>query len=230
MPPYSHDAPDGVGPHVAVIFDLDGILTDTADLHFQSWMDLSREMGIPFDRAANEALRGLSRPDSLRIFLGEHAARFTPAQQADIMARKNDRYIERLADMGPDDALPGALELLESLRKRGVRTAVASSSRNAKLVLEKLEFGRLLDAVVDGNDVELSKPDPRVFLTAAERIGVPPARCVVIEDAESGVAGALVASMKVIGVGPIERVGRAHRIVAALSELDAESVLALLDG
>ena len=216
-------------PPVAVIFDLDGVLTDTAELHFQSWMDISRELGVPFDRAANEALRGLSRPDSLRLFLGEHAAFLTPAQQADIMEQKNERYLRRVANMGPQDALPGARELVESLRAAGARTAVASSSKNAKPVLEKLECTALFDAVVDGNDIELSKPDPRVFLAAAERLEVPPERCVVIEDAESGVAGALAAGMRVIGVGPTERVGAAHKVVAALTELDAESTLALLN-
>ena len=213
----------------AVIFDLDGVLTDTAELHFQSWMDVSRKFDIPFERAANEALRGLSRPDSLKLFLGKHAARFSAEQQADIMARKNACYLERVAQMGPDNALPGARQLVESLRERGVPVAVASSSKNAKQVLDNLAMLGLFDAIVDGNDVTASKPDPRVFLVAAERLEVPPARCVVIEDAESGVAGALAGGMKVIGVGPAERVGEAHKVVAAMSELDAEAALQLLD-
>lgn len=217
------------GRPIAVVFDLDGVLTDTAELHFQSWMDLAGEFDIPFDRQANEQLRGLSRRESLRLFLGTHAARFTPEQQTAIMDSKNQRYVERVSRMTPADALPGARELLVALRERGVRTAVASSSKNARPVLEKLEMGELLDAIVDGHDAPASKPDPQAFLLAAERLDVPPARCVVIEDAESGVAGALVAGMKVVGVGPVQRVGAAHRVVSAVRDLTAEAVLSLLD-
>jgi beta-phosphoglucomutase len=215
-------------PHAAAIFDLDGVLTDTAELHFQSWMDISRQLNLPFDRRANDALRGLSRPESLRLFLGPHAARFTPQEQAEIMARKNALYIGRLAHLGPQDALPGARALLQELRRRGVRIAVASSSKNAPLVLDKLGLRGLLDALVDGNDVQRSKPSPDLFLRAAQRLGVPPPRCVVIEDAESGVAGGLAAGMKVVGIGPAQRVGRAHLIVPTVAALTAEAVLGLL--
>jgi beta-phosphoglucomutase len=216
-------------PNAAVIFDLDGVLTDTAELHFQSWLQLSRELRIPFDRAANEALRGLSRPDSLALFLGPHAERFTPAERDEIMTRKNAAYLERVARLGPQDLLPGAGELLESLRQAGVPTAVASSSRNARHVLARLGIARLVDVIVDGNDVPASKPDPRVFLSAAERLNVPAKRCVVVEDAESGVAGALAAGMRVVGLGPHERVGAADVVVASLVELAAADLLNLLD-
>jgi len=212
----------------AVIFDLDGVLTDTAELHFQSWLEISREIGVPFDRQANEALRGLSRADSLRVFLGPHAVRFTPQQQAGIMDRKNDLYVARVRRMTPDDLLPGSRELLEDLRGRGVGVAVASSSKNTRLVLEKLRIEPLLDAVVDGNDITRSKPDPEVFLLAARRLGVPPQRCVVVEDAESGVAAGLAAGMKVVGIGPPQRVGRAHLVVASVVALDPDAVLGLL--
>jgi beta-phosphoglucomutase len=213
----------------AVIFDLDGVLTDTAESHFQSWMDLSREMGIPFNRAANDALRGLSREDSLRLFLGSHAARFSAAEQAAIMARKNERYLARLEGMSPADLAPGARELLESLRRRGVATAVASSSRNAVQVLDRLQIRSLLDTVVDGNDVPFSKPDPRVFLCAAERLGVAPSHCVVVEDAASGVAAARAGGMKVAGIGPPQRVGQADLVVESMAALHLDSVLVLLD-
>jgi len=143
------------------------------------------------------------------------------------MARKNARYLERVSRMTPDDALPGAGKLLETLRARRVPTAVASSSKNAQLVLDKLGVRAFFDAIVDGNDVERSKPDPQLFLAAAERLGVPAARCVVVEDAESGVTAARAAGMEVVGVGPIERVGRADRVVASLRELSAEMLLGL---
>jgi beta-phosphoglucomutase len=212
----------------AVIFDLDGVLTDTAELHFLSWLDLARELDIPFDRQANEALRGLSREESLRVFLGPHAARFTPDQQAAIMARKNERYVGRLARLGPGDTLPGARELLAELRRQKVPVALASSSKNTQLVLERLGIRPLLDVVVDGNDVKRTKPYPDLFLLAAQRLGVAPARCVVIEDAESGVEAALAAGTKVVGVGPPDRVGKAQRVVPAVSGLHADIVLSLV--
>ncbi|MFH1747704.1 MAG: beta-phosphoglucomutase [Planctomycetota bacterium] len=213
----------------AVIFDLDGVLTDTAELHFQSWMDIARELDIPFDRTANEALRGLSRPDSLKLFLGARITRFSDTRQIEIMVRKNRCYLERVEHMSPANLLPGARELLATLNARQIPLAVASSSKNALVVLERLEIQNLLDAVVDGNDVPQSKPDPRVFLTAAERLSVPPQRCIVVEDAASGVAGALAGGMKVIGIGPPERVGQAHLVVQTLGELDADRLLAVLD-
>jgi beta-phosphoglucomutase len=215
-------------PRAAVIFDLDGVLTDTAELHFRSWLELARDLAIPFDRAANEALRGLSRAESLRRFLGSHVDRFTPEQQAEIMARKNAAYVARVARLGPGDLLPGAAELLAGLRAAGAPLAVASSSRNAGLVLDRLGIRARLDVLVDGNDVTRSKPDPELFLTAARRLNMPPQRCLVVEDAESGVAAALAAGMRVIGIGPPARVGRAHRVVAALTELDPAGVLAVL--
>lgn len=216
------DSPGGV------IFDLDGVLTDTAELHFQSWRDLSHALDIPFDRAANEALRGLSRAESLRLFLGAHAARFSPDEQAALMDRKNRRYVERVAAMTPADALPGARELLAALRARGVPLALASSSRNARLVLERLALTSAFSAIVDGGDVARGKPDPEIFLLAARRLGLPPARCVVIEDAESGVQAARGAGMYVIGIGPAGRVGAADRVVGAIGDVQVGELLALV--
>lgn len=211
----------------AVIFDLDGVLTDTAELHYQSWQWLMDEMGIPFDRQKNEALRGRSRTESLEIILGDRSGEVTPEQKAELARRKNDDYVSRVARITPADLLPGAGELLRELRRRGVSVAVASSSRNAGAVLERLEIRPLLDVLVDGNDVAESKPDPRVFLAAAERLGVPPERCVVVEDAASGVEAALAAGMRVIGLGPVERVGRAHRVRPALAAVSADELLDL---
>jgi beta-phosphoglucomutase len=191
---------------IAVIFDLDGVLTDTAELHYQSWQRLMDEVGVPFDRRINEALRGLSRRESLETILGARSGEFAERQKEEIARRKNDEYLTRVVRMTPADLLPGAGELLQTLRKRGAAVAVASSSKNAEAVLDRLGIRPLLDVLVDGNDIERSKPDPEVFLRAAERLGVPPARCVVVEDAASGVAAALAAGMRVVGLGPPERV------------------------
>jgi kojibiose phosphorylase len=211
-----------------VIFDLDGVLTDTAELHYQSWQRIADELGLPFDRHANEALRGLSREESLERLLGPRSAEFSPQRKQEITARKNAEYLARVSSMTPADLLPGARELLTAVRETGLGVAVASSSRNAGAVIDRLGIRALLDAVVDGNDAPRSKPDPQVFLLAAERLGVPPRRCAVVEDAASGVAAALAAGMKVVGIGPRERVGAAHLVVAAIGELSVAMIRPLL--
>jgi beta-phosphoglucomutase len=213
----------------AAIFDLDGVLTDTAELHYQSWQALADELGLPFDRQANEGLRGLSREQSLARVLGDAAARFPSAARAEVANRKNDDYLKRVAAMTPADAFPGSADLLRALREAGFLVAIASSSRNARVVIKRLGIAGLLHEIVDGNDAPRSKPDPQVFLVAAERLGVPARHSVVVEDAASGVEGALAAGMRVIGIGPPERVGRAHFRVGTIAELrvaDFERLLA----
>lgn len=212
----------------AVIFDLDGVLTDTAELHYESWADLAVGLGISFDRRINDQMRGLSRPQSLAVFLRGHETRFSDVQRRQLLESKNEAYLRRVAELTPDDVLPGARELLEGLRAEGARVAVASSSRNAGRVVEKLGLGPLLDVVVDGNTAPRSKPDPQVFQAAAEQVGVPPRDCVVIEDAEAGVRAGRAAGMKVVGVGPTDRVGRADLVVSSLRELTPKSVLGLV--
>jgi len=215
---------------IAIIFDLDGVLTDTAELHYQSWQGLMDEMGIPFDRRKNEALRGLSRRESLETILGEWSREFTEEQKEDIARRKNEEYVSRVAKMTPGDLLPGAGELLKELRLRGVAVAVASSSKNAAAVIERLRIRPLLDALVDGNHVSTSKPDPLIFLQTAKHLGVPPRRCVVVEDAASGVEAALAAGMWVVGLGPAERVGRAHRVKPTIAAVSPDELLELPEG
>lgn len=212
----------------AVIFDLDGVLADTAELHYESWRALAVEMEIPFDRRVNDEMRGLSRPESLAVFLRGRETEYSDQSRAQLLDRKNDAYLRGVAELNPTDALPGARALLTGLRARGARVAVASSSRNARLVIERLGLGSLLDAIVDGNAVPDSKPDPRVFLEAAKQIDAAPKQCVVVEDAEAGVQAARAAGMRVIGIGPAQRLGRADLVVAALRELSAATVLEVL--
>ncbi len=212
----------------AVIFDLDGVITDTAELHYRSWQRLADELGLPFDRALNERLRGLGRLESLALVLGSSVGRFSAAEQSVLAERKNRYYLDSVARMTPDDLLPGIAELLRELRARGARMAIASSSRNAAAVVDRLGVAGQFDAIVDGNAATRSKPDPEVFLLAAGRLEVPSRRCVVVEDAESGVEAARAAGMAVVGVGPPRRVGRADRVVADTSGLRADDILDLI--
>jgi beta-phosphoglucomutase len=212
----------------AVLFDLDGVLTDTADLHYRSWKILAEELDVPFDRQANEALRGVSRMQSLELMLGAHTDRFTLEQKQAIADRKNEEYQRLVGEMTPDDLFAGVRTLLVQLRAGGAKIAVASASKNCQIVVDQLALRDLVDAVVDGHDAPKSKPDPQVFQVAAEQIGVPAERCVVVEDAEAGVAAGLAAGMKVIGIGPAERVGAAHLRVDETGTLRVDQIQELV--
>jgi beta-phosphoglucomutase len=209
--------------HRAVIFDLDGVITDTAEFHYLGWQHLADAERLPFDRAANEALRGLSRRESLLALLGDREVE--EERLLDMMTRKNDFYVDSLADMGPHDALPGAVDLVEDARRRGLLVAIGSSSKNARLVLDKLELTDRFDAIADGTTVEQAKPAPDLFLAAADLLGVEPAACIVVEDATSGVDAALAAGMTAVGVGPAERVGHAHHRFDTTADIDLDVVL-----
>lgn len=209
--------------HRAVIFDLDGVLTDTAEYHYLGWQRLADEIGIPFDREANEQLRGISRRESLGLLLGDRPV--GDEDREEMMERKNAYYLTYLQDMTPDDALPGAIDLVEDARRRGLKVAIGSSSKNAPEVLERLGISDLFDAVVDGHSVEHAKPHPDLFLAAAAMLDVPPQECIVIEDAESGVDAALAGGMTAVGVGPAERVGHAHHRFDTTADVDLGEVL-----
>jgi beta-phosphoglucomutase len=208
----------------AVLFDLDGVVTDTAEQHYLGWQRLADEEGLPFDRAANEALRGVSRAESLALIVGDREV--PDARREAMMARKNDYYVASLADLGPDDALPGARELIAACRERGLRIAIASSSRNARTVLSALGLLDAFDAIADGASVANAKPAPDLFLHAAGLLGAAPARCVVLEDARSGVDAALAAGMRAVGIGPADRVGHAHLRYDEVADVDLGEVLA----
>lgn len=198
----------------AVLFDLDGVLTDTSEYHFLAWKRLADELGIPFDRQDNEALRGVSRRESLVLLLKGRQA--SEEEKQEWMERKNRYYVEYIAQMTPENLLPGALDLLQQLRANGYKTAIVSSSKNTPLVLERLNIANLMDAVVDGNAPARSKPAPDLFLLAAERLGVAPQECLVVEDAAAGIDAARAAGMRTLGLGPQERVGHADMVLPDL--------------
>jgi len=197
-----------------VIFDLDGVLTETAEYHYRGWQRLADEEGIPFDREANEAMRGLSRRDSLLQMLGEQQR--TEEQIEEMMERKNRYYLESIKDISPADLLPGAIELLDELRSAGIKVAIGSASKNAQEVIQRLGIGDRVDTISDGYSVTRSKPAPDLFLHAAAQLGLAPEYCVVVEDAASGVEAALAAGMLAVGLGPVERVGAAHVVLPSL--------------
>ena len=185
----------------AVIFDLDGVIVSTDDCHYRAWKQLADEEGIPFDRTVNERLRGVSRMESLEIILERSPRVYDLAQKTALAERKNGYYRTLIGSLGEEDILPGVLDVLSLCAKLHLRTAIGSSSKNTKMILERIGLLRAFDAIADGNDITRSKPDPEVFLKAAQKLGVSPERCLVAEDADSGVAAGLAAGMQVLGVG-----------------------------
>ncbi len=207
----------------AFLFDLDGVLTDTSELHFLGWKRLAEEEGINFTREDNEALRGVSRRESLNLLL--KGRQVTEEQALEMMERKNGYYIELVGQMTPADLLPGALKMLDENRRIGIKQAIVSSSKNAWLVLDRLQIGDMFDAVIDGNAPARSKPYPDLFLLASKAVGVPVKECLVVEDAEAGVQAAHAAGMRALGLGPVDRVGAAELVYDSLQRHTAQEIL-----
>jgi len=211
----------------AFIFDLDGVLTDTAEYHYRGWQRLAHEIGVPFTRADNEALRGIPRRASLLMIL--KGRQYSEEQLLEMMERKNRYYLELINEITPHDLLPGARELLEDVRAAGLKSALGSASRNAPEVVERLGITGLLDAVSHGGSVERQKPAPDLFLYAAKQLGLHPAQCAVIEDAASGIAAARAGGFRSVGLGPHERVGKADLILPSLKGVHVSDLLIALD-
>lgn len=213
----------------AILFDLDGVITDTAEFHYQAWQTLADAEGLPFDRAANEKLRGVSRRESLELILG---GRTVPEPQIqEWLDRKNRHYQELLQTLSPADLLPGVAALLQEIREAGLGLAIVSASHNTPFVLARLGIAELFDAVIAGPEADAPagkrrpKPAPDLFLLAAERLGCPPANCLVVEDAESGLIGARTAGMVTVGLGPEERVGIADLVLPNLHGVRLDELL-----
>jgi beta-phosphoglucomutase len=206
------------------IFDLDGVLTDTAEFHYLGWQRLADEEGLTFSRQINERLRGVSRRESMLIIL--NGRQIPEIKMQAWMDRKNRYYLEYIQTITPADLLPGALALLEEVRTAGLKAALASSSRNARLVVERLEIARLLDLIVDGDSVIHPKPAADLFLLAATGLGLQPEDCVVVEDATAGIEAARAGGFISLGLGPQERVGGADIVLPSLDGVRLADILA----
>ncbi|MEO1546371.1 MAG: beta-phosphoglucomutase [Bacteroidota bacterium] len=189
------------------IFDLDGVITDTAEQHYVAWKKLSDQMGWQFDRELNDQLRGISRLDSIKVILDHNQIEISEEELNHLATEKNEKYVESLDEITPTDFLPGAEELLTHLRQEGFNVALGSASKNAKKVLEQLNAIRYFDVIGDGNSVSKSKPDPAIFLYGAEKLGLQPEECIVFEDAEKGIDAANAGGFYSVGIGPQDRVG-----------------------
>lgn len=203
----------------AVAFDLDGVLTDTARAHYCAWKRLAEMLEIPFHEEANEALKGVDRMSSLALILGDRTGH-DDRERAQLAALKNGWYLEEIAHFGPADLFPGARNAIEQCRAAGLSVTVASGSRNAPLLLARMQIDALFDAVVDPASVAWGKPAPDIFLAAARAVGAVPARVLGVEDAEAGIAAIGAAGMPSLGVGDPTQLAAADSVIATIADFD----------
>ncbi|MGZ3764438.1 MAG: beta-phosphoglucomutase [Mucilaginibacter sp.] len=211
----------------ACIFDLDGVIVDTAVYHYKAWKRLANELGFDFTEEDNEKLKGVSRRRSLELILQWGGVTKTESEKEALATRKNNWYVEMISHMTPDEVLPGAKEFLEICIDAGIKTALGSASKNSMTILEKTGIAHFFDAVIDGNKVSKPKPDPEVFLKGAEELNVAPSECVVFEDAIAGVEAAIAGGMKVVGIGSPQVLGAANLVVRGLNEMSLEKLKSL---
>ena len=203
----------------ACIFDLDGVICDTAKYHYLAWKRLSNELGFDFSIEDNERLKGVSRMDSLNILLEIGGKSLDEETKLQLAERKNSWYVEYISVMKKDEILPGVKEFILSLKENNIKVALGSASKNSMRILNALEIVNLFDCIVDGNRITKAKPSPEVFLKGAEELEVSPKRCVVFEDAAAGVEGAKNANMFAIGVGDSNVLKKADKIICGFQDL-----------
>ena len=220
-------------PHIAaVIFDLDGVITDTVYYHYLSWQRLADEEEIPFDKLTHDAgMLGLNREDALCYLLGRqidspHEPLRHQVGHPPLLKRKNDYYLELIDELNSEHLLPGIQNLLIELHEAGVKIALGSSSKNAELVLQRLGIRHFFNFIADGHSVSQLKPAPDIFLYAAESVAIAPGHCLVVEDAPAGVAAAIAAGMWVLGVGPGDRLAQADLVLPTLAGITWADILA----
>lgn len=203
----------------AVIFDLDGVIVSTDEQHYQGWAALADRLAIPFDREVNNRFRGVSRMACMDIMEQISGRTFTQQEKEEYAAWKNAYYRNLLGDMSPADLSGEVKATLDALRARGIKLAIGSSSRNAKFILKQIGLEDFFDAVSDGTNITRSKPDPEVFLKAAGFLGLAPERCLVVEDAVSGIDAAHAGGMKAAAVGDAASKGCGDHILHSFSQL-----------
>lgn len=208
----------------ACIFDLDGVLVDTAKYHYLAWKKLANELNIEFGKEHNEKLKGVSRMRSLEIILELGGIELDDDTKIKLAEKKNAWYVEYISKLKADEILPGVIEFLETAKANNFKLALGSASKNSMLILEKLNLIEYFDAIIDGTKVTKAKPDPEVFLRGAEELNVSPENCVVFEDAEAGIEAAVNAGMYSIGIGSPDILNKANFVISGLNEMTLEKL------
>lgn len=209
----------------AALFDLDGVIVDTAKYHYLAWKQLADKLGIYFDKTINERLKGVSRMASLEIILEKSTIEYTDEQKEEMCASKNEVYLQMIQSINKTDVLPGMLQLIQDLQVKGLKLAVCSASKSAVLILDKLELTPYFDTIVDGNQVTKPKPDPEVFTIARDRFKLDSSQCIVFEDAYAGIQAGLAAGMYCIGIGSADVLTNPHVLYASTAEISADKIL-----
>jgi beta-phosphoglucomutase len=213
---------------IACIFDLDGVLVDTAVYHYQAWKKLANSLGFDFSHAQNEQLKGVNRMRSLDKILDWGGIVKSQEEKEELAALKNTWYVDMINRMSASEVLPGSLELLQALHGRGIKIALGSASKNSALILERTNLTHFFDAIVDGNAVTTSKPDPEVFIKGAELLNAAAEDCIVFEDAAAGVEAAIAAKMAVVGVGEARNLPGTDMIIKDLSGVTVSQLIDLI--
>ncbi|MEZ0537863.1 beta-phosphoglucomutase [Caldicellulosiruptoraceae bacterium PP1] len=206
----------------AALFDLDGVIVDTAKYHYLAWKRLAKELGFDFTEKDNERLKGVSRMRSLEILLEVGGLSFSEEEKIKLAEKKNNWYVEYITKMDESEILPGAKECLIKLREKGVKISLCSASKNAQLILNNLRIKDLFDAIIDGTKTSKAKPDPEVFLLGAKELNILPEECVVFEDAEAGIQAAKSANMFAVGIGDEKILSKADIVIKGLHEFDVD--------
>ena len=207
-----------------LLFDLDGVLVDTAKYHYLAWKQLANRLGIDFTERDNERLKGVSRMASFEIILEIGGKTMSEAEKEACCAEKNDIYVQYIRQLREDELFPGVREFLTDARAKGYRTALGSASKNSMMILERLKIVDLFDAIVDGTKVSRAKPDPEVFLAGAKELGLLPEECIVFEDAVAGVEAAHRGGMAAVGIGTREALPAADIVVPGLGGLNVMEI------
>ena len=204
-----------------VLFDLDGVITDTAEYHYLAWKKFADELGITIDREFNEKLKGVSREDSLRLILehGKRESDFSETEFQQLAKSKNDNYVEMIQAVSPKDVYPGILELLKELKNAGIKISLASASKNGPFLLKQMALTDYFDGIADPAKVAAGKPAPDIFILAAQVVGLDPDECIGIEDAQAGIAAIKACGALPVGVGQAEQLGDDIALVESTSEL-----------
>lgn len=211
------------------IFDLDGVIVDTAKYHYLAWQKLAQQLGIDFTPEHNEELKGVSRVRSLEIILALGNITATQEEKDVWLKQKNDEYLSYLVTMDESEVLPGVLPVLDYLKQQNQKIVLGSASKNAKPILEKAKVIDYFDAVVDGNDVSNAKPDPEVFLQGAKKVNSPPEKCIVFEDSVAGIQAANIAGMTSVGIGNQEILQEAHFVFPDFTYIDLNFIENLIN-
>ncbi|HAQ19205.1 MAG TPA: beta-phosphoglucomutase [Prolixibacteraceae bacterium] len=209
----------------ACLFDLDGVVVDTAKYHFIAWKALAEELGFEFTLEDNERMKGISRKQSLEILLEIGGKHFTEQEKLVMAEKKNALYVSYIEKMTPEEILPGVEKFLQELRKCGVKIALGSASKNSPMILDRIQLSGMFDAIVDGNSISEAKPNPEVFLKGAEILGVLPENCVVFEDAIAGIEAAQHANMYSVGIGNPETLGFADLVIPGFDGFTVEKLM-----